>query len=73
MKEMSSTKPTLMMIEKHRPAIQVGLRHPILTTNQSQSPTQGLDHGGCVLHEQLDNRPNLRHIVPEEPGMTHSG
>jgi len=68
---MSSTKLT-QMIEKHRLVTQVDLLHPILRTNPSESPSLGLDHGGCALLKRLGNLPGLLHVTPEALGMTRS-
>ena len=65
-----STK-LIRMTEKHQQVTQVDLRHPILRNNLSESPSLGLDHGGCALPEQLDNRLGLPPIALKEPGTTH--
>jgi len=39
--------------------------------NLSESPSLGLDHGGCALPEQLDNHLGLPHVVLGEPETIH--
>ena len=60
------------MIEKHWLVIQVDPLHLNPTINLSESPLLGLDHGGCVPLEQLDNLLGLLHATLGVLGMTRS-
>ena len=63
-------KPT-QMIEKHRLVILVERLRLIPRNNPNENLSLGLDPGGYVLLEQLDNPPDLLNVAPEEPGTTH--
>ena len=65
---MSSTTLT-PTIGKHRLVTQADLLHPIPRINLSESPSLGLDLGGCALLRRLNNLSGPLHVVPEALGM----
>jgi len=56
---------------KRQLAIPVDLLRLSPTTNLSENPLLGLDLGGCIPLEWLDNLPSPPHILQGALGMIH--